>query len=213
MTSQPTPNANVCPIIADTPILKQQYIDALASLCANGSSLRKIVTALIERGVPKRLLVDWAEEAGYSRSHIQSLLSRILCGAGQRERKPGAGRRVSAEALALLDYATTQFGENPAKHLRAAYRAAKAQQSPQALREKPNAQHWDTNKNLLIVNVATFSSEPPHANPPAFNLNSDRRPSCELPSTSSDEPVPDCGPQLAPDSSASNLPHANPQLS
>ena len=82
---------------------------------------------LIDIGVSRKTMVSWAVETGYSQTYIRSLLSKILRGLGQGERKPGAGRRVPQEALILRAIARNNFGQKAAKYLLAAYRLEKSE--------------------------------------------------------------------------------------
>ena len=56
---------------------------------------------------------------------------------GLRERKTGAGRKPSAEALALWAHSQRQYGPRALRVLRAAYRAGKAQQAAPELIPAP----------------------------------------------------------------------------
>lgn len=104
--------------------LKERFLECLHMI---PETLRPVVTRLLAFGVKRDELVEWAVGAGYSRSFIRSLLSRLFCDNGQRSRRAGAGRKTPQEALALLAFAQNQFGERAPKYLLAAYRAAKAQ--------------------------------------------------------------------------------------
>ena len=107
--------------------LKQKYIDCFGVHGANVKTWREAVTALMDRGCSREMLVEWGVDAGYERKYVSGVLSRLLCPIGQRKRKTGAGRKPSAEATALLAYARGQYGENCLKMLQAAWRTGKAQ--------------------------------------------------------------------------------------
>src|SRR5260221_5568344 len=105
--------------------LKTEYVNCLTNLSAATANLRPVITCLAERGVTRATLLRWATEAGYSTGYVRSLLTAVLREVFHtRMRKPGAGRPVSQDALALLAFARSQYGEKAAKVLRAAYRAA-----------------------------------------------------------------------------------------
>lgn len=107
--------------------LKKQFVHCLQTIAQSATTLRNVVVALIELGGDRPELVRWAAEAGYSPGYARTLLSKILCDAGLRARKPGAGPPTPQEALVILAFAHQRYGEDAAKLLRAAARAAKAQ--------------------------------------------------------------------------------------
>lgn len=107
--------------------LKKQFLECFGIRATNATTLRDTVKNLIERGVARKTLVRWAVQAGYTKSYVSSLLSRILCSIGLRERSIGAGRKPSPEALELLAYTRARYGNNSSKVLRAALRAGRAE--------------------------------------------------------------------------------------
>jgi hypothetical protein len=110
-----------------TETLKEKYLRCFGVRTDIAAALQEIVKGLIEGGVSRKTLVGWAVQAGYTKGYVSSLLSRILCSIGLRERRAGAGRRPSAAALELMAYAQDKYGEQFLKILRAAWRAGKAQ--------------------------------------------------------------------------------------
>jgi hypothetical protein len=137
--------------------LKQKYLQCFGARIQNASVLRDVVRDLIDEGVPRQTLAEWAVDAGYAKGYVSSLLSRILVFLGLRERKQGAGRKPSPAALELLAHARDQYGENCLKVLRAAWRAGNAQ------RAVTNA-HNETRASRLIVapqlQTLEFNSRP-----------------------------------------------------
>jgi hypothetical protein len=111
----------------DRQTLKRKYLECFNVRTTNAATWREVVTSLISRGVARETLVSWGVDAGYPKITVSSMLSRILCSIGLRERREGAGRKLSHDALALLDYARRQYGERSLKVLRAALRAGKAE--------------------------------------------------------------------------------------
>ena len=105
--------------------LKEQYVECLGRAAAEFASLRRAIHALIEWGVSRRDLVQWAVEAGYSTGYVRSLVSRILEDPGLRCRKPGAVRKIPREALALRALAQKHYPEQARKFL-LAYRTDNA---------------------------------------------------------------------------------------
>jgi hypothetical protein len=111
----------------DRQTLKRKYLECFNVRTTNAATWREVVTSLISRGVARETLVSWGVDAGYPKITVSSMLSRILCSIGLRERREGAGRKLSHDALALLDYARRQYGDRSLKVLRAALRAGKAE--------------------------------------------------------------------------------------
>jgi hypothetical protein len=105
--------------------LKRQYLACLAELATEATTLRHIVNRLLEQNISRKLLISWAVDAGYNEGYVRTLLSKLLCSTGNRQRQPGAGPKPPAEALLLLAIATDTFGESAEKFLRAAARAGK----------------------------------------------------------------------------------------
>ena len=115
--------------------LKQNYIDCFGVHIANVTTWREAVAALMDRGCSREILVEWGVDAGYGRKYVSDVLSRILCSTGQRKRKVGAGRKPSAEVMALLAYARGRYGDNCLKVLRAAWRTGKGQLPPKGVHQ------------------------------------------------------------------------------
>ena len=111
----------------DRKALKQKYLECFGVRTTNMTAWQAAIKDLTEQGVSREMLVKWAVAAGYSKSYVSSLLSRILCSLGLRERGLGAGRKPSRDALKLLAYARSRFGDKYRKVLRAAWRAGKAE--------------------------------------------------------------------------------------
>ena len=107
--------------------LKERYLQCFGVRANNATMLQGVVKDLIEEGVSRQTLVAWAVKAGYTKGHVSSQLSRILVSLGLRERKKGAGRKPSSDALELLAHAQNLHGEECLNVLRAAWRAGKAQ--------------------------------------------------------------------------------------
>ena len=112
----------------NTPILKAKYLECFGARASNtATTLRETVKDLADRGISRRTLVAWAVQAGYTKAYVSSLLSRIFCALGLRDRRVGAGRKPSADALELLAYAQSKYAGQALKVLRASLRAGKAQ--------------------------------------------------------------------------------------
>jgi hypothetical protein len=119
--------------------LKERYLRCFGVRTDNAAALQEIVKGLIDEGVSRQTLVSWAVQAGYTKGYVSSLLSRILCSIGLRERRPGAGRKPSPAALELMVYAQDKYGEQFLKVLRAAWRAGKAQATAQNFLATPQS--------------------------------------------------------------------------
>ena len=107
--------------------LKEQYQKCFQARQTGEASLPGIIDSLLRLGVRRQTLLRWAKESGCSESYARSLLSKILCALGLRERRPGAGRKPSPEVLELVAEARQRYGDRHLKILRAAYREGKAQ--------------------------------------------------------------------------------------
>jgi hypothetical protein len=108
--------------------LKLQYQQALARLSREGLRIARAAEALLDVGVTRQELEDWAVEWGYQRQSIRSVLSRLLCHRGQRQRRIGAGRKKNPLAAALWDFLSAQLGRPGARKLiRATHRLADAE--------------------------------------------------------------------------------------
>ena len=105
--------------------IKHNYLHCFGVRAGNTAALTQVVKVLVEQGVSRATLMDWAVGAGHSRATVASVLSRILCALGWRERREGAGRKVSPEALELLAFARVRYGLRHVKILCAAWRVGK----------------------------------------------------------------------------------------
>jgi hypothetical protein len=132
----------------DPKTLKKKYLRCFGVRTDNAAALQEIVKGLIDGGVSRKTLVSWAVRAGYSKGYVSSLLSRVLCSIGLRERRAGAGRKPSSAALELMAYAQDKYGEQFLKVLRAAWRAGKAQATAQQF--LPSSQHR-TDMELIVA--------------------------------------------------------------
>ena len=121
----------------DRKALKQQYLECFQGRTTNAETGRETVRRLMEQGVSRGMLLNWAVEAGHPRITVSSILSRILVSLGLRERRKGAGRKPSPDALELLACARSRYGERFLKVLRAAWRAGKARAAGDIPRESP----------------------------------------------------------------------------
>jgi hypothetical protein len=108
-------------------VLKERYLQCFGVRANNVALLQGVVKDLLDGGVPRKTLVAWAVEAGYSKGYVSGLLSRILVSVGLRERRKGAGRKPSPATLELLAHARSRYGKDFLKVLRAAWRTGKAQ--------------------------------------------------------------------------------------
>jgi hypothetical protein len=109
------------------PALKEQYLKCFRARQAGEAMLPGFIKSLLRLGTHRQTLVRWAVESGCSESYARSLLSKILCALGFRQRRPGAGRKLSREVLELVAEARQRYGDRHLKILRAAYREGKAQ--------------------------------------------------------------------------------------
>jgi len=107
--------------------LKKEFLKRIGARATNAAALQGVVKRLIERGVSRDILVAWGVHAGYPRTNVSSMLSRILCAIGLRERRAGAGRKPSPDALELLAHARARYNERFLRVLQGALRAGKAQ--------------------------------------------------------------------------------------
>lgn len=136
--------------------LKKEFLECFGVRTSNAEALRLIVKELIQRGVSRQTLLSWAVQAGYTSSGVSSVLSRILCSSGLRARKAGAGRKPSQDALELLAYARSRYGERFLKVLRGAWRTGQAQASSedsersQRLIAEPQLRKLETNCGAAI---------------------------------------------------------------
>jgi hypothetical protein len=133
--------------------LKEQFLECIGVRANHAVLLRSVVRELIDEGVPRRTLVAWAVEAGYSKGYVTSLLCRILVSLGVRKRKQGGGRKPSLAALELLAHVRSRYGGDCLKVLRAALRAGKALSAAATAQVHPVA----TPQALLWVHNKTGS--------------------------------------------------------
>jgi hypothetical protein len=126
------------PNARDRKALKQQYLDCFSGHTTNVETWRETVMRLIQQGVSRGTLLNWAVDAGHPKITVSSVLSRILVSLGLRERREGAGRKPSPEALELLAHARNRYGGKFLNVLRAAWRAGKAHAVGDIPRESPH---------------------------------------------------------------------------
>jgi len=119
--------------------LKSRYQSCFRSRRAGEAKLPGIIQPLLRLGVRRQTLLRWAVESGCSESYARSLLSKILCALGLRQRRPGAGRKASREVLMLLAELRERYGDSYLRILRAAYREGKAQSSSLPLQSSTQA--------------------------------------------------------------------------
>jgi hypothetical protein len=117
--------------------LKEKYLAYFPVRSTDKEALREVIKGLVELGVSRDTLTTWAIQAGYSGAYVRSYLSRIFCALGLRERRVGAGRKTSPEALELLAYARNRYGDRFLKVLRAAGRAGKERMDAESLESDP----------------------------------------------------------------------------
>ena len=110
-----------------TQALKETYLSCLSRLSKIGLTLRQVVNELIDGGATRGDLICWAVEAGHNKRTIGTLISKLLCGKGRRQRKSGGGRKTNPDVLAIAEAVCANFGYHQAgKLLRAASRVAAA---------------------------------------------------------------------------------------
>ena len=125
------------PTIPDRKALKAQYLACFAARTTSTQTLLEVITSLLHLGIDRSTLFRWGIAAGHSHATVRSLLSRAFCALGLRQRRSGAGRKPSAEALKLLAHSRQQYGIRALRMLRAAYRAGKAQDAAHAAAANP----------------------------------------------------------------------------
>src|SRR6266704_3067255 len=129
--------------------LKQDYLACLASLSSTAVTLKRVVNELIDLGLTRQNLLQWAVDRGYNKPHVQSLLSKLLCHRGWRQRKPGAGRKPNPDALATLASVRSEYGHDRARRLlRAALRLSAAE--PPTASPTPNASFGSLNCGATV---------------------------------------------------------------
>jgi hypothetical protein len=136
-------------------LLKARYIKCLARAGEEGAGLRQAIHALVKWGVGRRQLVQWAAEAGYSTGYVRSLISSILKDLGHRSRKPGAGRKVAHQAIALRVLGQKHYGKQARKFLLAAYRANETQRAsivPLRFRLSSDSEHFHSSGIMSFAN-------------------------------------------------------------
>ena len=107
--------------------LKETYLRCFGARTNTAAALQEAVKGLIDRGFCRKTLFTWAVEAGYRRAYISCMLTRILRALGFRERRAGAGRKPSRDALELLAHAKDKYVKRRLKVLRSAQQAGKAE--------------------------------------------------------------------------------------
>ena len=120
--------------IQDKQALKEKYLGCFGVRAANATAMQDTVKGLVQIGITRKTLHEWAVGAGFSAGYVRSLLSKTFCALGMRERAVGAGRKPPPDALELLVYARARYGDRFLKVLRAALRAGKARFAAEGLR-------------------------------------------------------------------------------
>ena len=115
--------------ILDREALKAKFLGCFAARTTSAQTLPEVVKSLLQLGVVRTTLFRWGVAAGHSHATVRSLLSRAFCALGLRQRRSGAGRKPSAEAMELLAHSRQQYGIRALRMLRAAYRAGKSQEA------------------------------------------------------------------------------------
>ncbi len=138
------------------PALKAKYFECLGALETNATNLRQVVSRLAGLGTSRKTLVQWGVDFGYSRGYMRSLISSLLCSTGSRSRRPGAGRRVTAEVFEIVTLINEQYGWVRAPRLlRSASRVAAAQAKARL------AQEVSSNSGPELINGDPETSSPP----------------------------------------------------
>jgi hypothetical protein len=119
--------------------LKQKFLQWFEVRTTSATALQEVVKGLIDQGFSRKTLVAWAVQEGYPKKYVSSVLSRIFCALGLRERQPGAGRKPSPEVLELLAHAQARYGARSLKVLRAAWRTGKTQSAARLEEVAPSA--------------------------------------------------------------------------
>ena len=109
-----------------TAALKAKYLKCFGAGVNAAPTLGEVVKELMDEGVPRPTLIRWAVQAGCTPGYASTVVSRVLCAVGLRERRAGAGRKPSPAVLELLAHARSKYGKNYLKVLRAAWRTGKA---------------------------------------------------------------------------------------
>jgi hypothetical protein len=107
--------------------LKERFLCCLGTFSTKAPSFRSVVQSLLLRGVHWKELARLATAHGHKDKYVRKLLSEILTDLGIRRRHPGAGRETPQQALLLLAYARSNYGEDAVKFLGAAHRAGRAE--------------------------------------------------------------------------------------
>jgi hypothetical protein len=107
--------------------LKREYLRCFGVRTTSTAALQEVVLDLIRQGVSRKTLALWAVRAGFGKRPVSSLLSRVFCALGLRQRRTGAGRKASPEGLELLAHAYALYGDKCPKVLRGALWAWKNQ--------------------------------------------------------------------------------------
>ncbi len=113
------------PSILEKQALKEKYLGCFGVRAASATAMQDAVKGLVQLGITRKTLHEWAVGAGFSAGYVRSHLSKMFCALGMRERAVGAGRKPSPDALELLIYARARYGDRFLKVLRGALRAGK----------------------------------------------------------------------------------------
>lgn len=105
------------PVDEDIPQLKELFLAWMRKAEESLRSLKNVIIGLLDRGISRQTMVDWAIEAGFAEATARSVVSRVSCGAGRRCNAGGQGRPLPAEADELLHLAVERYGEEKAVRL------------------------------------------------------------------------------------------------
>jgi hypothetical protein len=117
--------------------LEQKYLECFDAHSIKMEKWREIVLRLIDRGVSRGTLMNWAVDAGHPRITVSSILRRILVSLGLREHRKRAGRKPSSKTLELLCNVCIRYGDPFLKVLRAAVRAGRVQIAADGSQSEP----------------------------------------------------------------------------
>jgi len=150
----------------NTVALKAKYLKCFGAGVNAAPTLREVIKELMDEGVPRPTLIRWAVQAGCTQSYASTLVSRVLCALGLRERRAGAGRKTSPAVLELLAHARSKYGKNYLKVLRAAWRTGKAPKvaklqngGASKLKRGPQLPRQDTNYGPMLRRLVRPSAE------------------------------------------------------
>ena len=108
-------------------VLKKEFLQCIGVRSMSETTLQRDVMELIDAPASRKTLVVWSVQLGYTRVYVSSMFNRILCVLGLRERRAGAGRKLSTRTLEFLRYAKTRSSGQCLNVLQGALRAGKAE--------------------------------------------------------------------------------------